>query len=268
MVLTISDDGRGVDVKEIKNSLFISGKYTMDELGQLSDDFVSNMILENGVSISEHAGAYSGRGVGMSCIKEVVENLGGNANVHSQSGIGVAYALRIPLEVKSKVKVFDVMTVQNAFTLEAEKILTKNEKKTQISNNWDIRSGQCEEDMLLEVSAYLTIQGIRDTHVCISADEKMLKHLIDHYGLYGKYKGMSLRTMNEALCLFAESTTEKTVNALQAASQAIEITSPSLISQKKFDELYLGREGAISKMDLGEGKLTLMVLSAKVRKGA
>lgn len=268
MVLTISDDGRGVDIKEIKNRLFIAGRYTMEALNDLSDDLVSNMILEDGMSVGDQTGIYSGRGVGMSCIKEVVENLGGQSKVRSQKNQGVAYDLSMPLDSKSRVRLFDVEAIQKVLTLEAEKILTKNPDKTDVSHNWRMNKDECGQGLMLDVSAHLTIQGIRDTHVCISADEKMLKHLIDHYGLYGHYKGMSLKMMNEALCVFAEAVTENTVQKLQSARQAIEILSPNLISEKTYERVFLGREGGISQMNLGEGQLTLVVLSAKVRKGA
>jgi len=267
MVIQVKDDGKGVDLKEMKNRLFISGRYTMEELENLSDAFISNLILEDGLTTSQPGDLYSGRGVGMSSIKGTVEKLGGQTNVISQEGQGVTYEMILPLEFKAEIKIFDSMTIQKALTLEAEKILTKNERKTQISNNWYLEKTKFVRDDLLEVTAHLTIQGVRDTHICVSADEKMLKHLVDHYGLYGQYKHMSLRTMNEALAVFAAALTRNTVDQMQGSRQAIKITDASLLTRTSFDHQFDQRDGSIARIDIGEGKLTLMVLSAKVRKG-
>lgn len=95
IVLTISDDGAGIDtaavlVKAVQAGLVDSGEKP-DEAGLLA------MVFTPGFSTSQSVDGVSGRGVGLDAVKDGIERLGGDVHVETIPGQGTAFILRAPL---------------------------------------------------------------------------------------------------------------------------------------------------------------------------
>ncbi|KAF0235213.1 MAG: two-component system chemotaxis family sensor kinase [Desulfovibrionaceae bacterium] len=95
IVLTISDDGAGIDTaavlaKAVQTGLVESGEKP-DEAGLLA------MVFMPGFSTSQSVDGVSGRGVGLDAVKDGIERLGGDVRVETSPGQGSAFMLRAPL---------------------------------------------------------------------------------------------------------------------------------------------------------------------------
>jgi two-component system chemotaxis sensor kinase CheA len=95
VIITITDDGRGVDrarvrAKAEEQRLIAPGAV-------LSDDEVLQFIFHPGFSTAQAVTSLSGRGVGMDVVKRTIESLRGVIKMTSQPGKGSEIALRIPL---------------------------------------------------------------------------------------------------------------------------------------------------------------------------
>jgi two-component system chemotaxis sensor kinase CheA len=95
VVITITDDGRGVDrdrvrAKAEENGLIVPGQ-------ALSDAELLQLIFAPGFSTAAAITNLSGRGVGMDVVKKTIEGLRGSLDITSTSGEGSVIALRIPL---------------------------------------------------------------------------------------------------------------------------------------------------------------------------
>lgn len=260
MVISISDDGRGIDVKEIKNRLFILGKYSIDELDELDDDVVTNMIVEDGITSAIMPNSLSGRGVGMGSIREIVKQLKGSISVKSKNGRGVTYDITLPYEQTSDVHIINYDHVRSNLSLQIERILTKSNRKTEISSNWQLDKQWMKDIHLYEATCTLKIQGIRETRICVTLDEKLILHLINAYGLQLKYKGSNLKVMNEAVIMFVEDISKRMSEALKGPRQNLIISSGKIISTNTFRQLFDSKKALCSSIDINEGKLTAMVL--------
>ena len=89
--IEISDDGRGIDPNKIREKL--------KELGIKSDEDDSKVIyhiFDSEFSTSEGVTEISGRGVGMSAIKDAIEKVGGEIIIDSQVGKGTVFKFNVP----------------------------------------------------------------------------------------------------------------------------------------------------------------------------
>ncbi|MEM5474647.1 chemotaxis protein CheA [Hoeflea sp. AS60] len=95
VVITIKDDGRGIDRDRVRAKAESNG---LIQPGQaLSDQELLQQIFQPGFSTAEKVTNLSGRGVGMDVVKKTIEALRGAIDVKSEQGAGSEIALRIPL---------------------------------------------------------------------------------------------------------------------------------------------------------------------------
>ncbi|WP_162462939.1 ATP-binding protein [Paenibacillus psychroresistens] len=95
--LTISDDGRGIDLEHIRTKLVEKGQSESDDAKQLSDDELLEFIFAEEFSTKQEVSDLAGRGVGLSAVKSAVEILGGAVNVKTMKGRGTTFEFYVPL---------------------------------------------------------------------------------------------------------------------------------------------------------------------------
>ena len=97
IVLTLSDDGAGVNLEAVRRKAVERGLMSADS--ELSDHEVLQFILEAGFSTAEKVTQISGRGVGMDVVHSEVKQLGGSMSIDSQPGVGTRFTIRLPFTV-------------------------------------------------------------------------------------------------------------------------------------------------------------------------
>ena len=96
VVITISDDGAGIDTEKVLAKAERNGLLTKPA-SEYTDREIQNMILLPGFSTNEVVTEYSGRGVGMDVVKQNLSKIGGSLIVDSKKGIGTSFIIKIPL---------------------------------------------------------------------------------------------------------------------------------------------------------------------------
>jgi two-component system chemotaxis sensor kinase CheA len=91
--LKISDDGGGINLEKIKTKL----KSLKIDSQNLSDMALINYIFEPFFSTKDEVTALSGRGVGMSSVKEAMNKLGGTIEIITQKNMGTSFIFMLPL---------------------------------------------------------------------------------------------------------------------------------------------------------------------------
>jgi two-component system chemotaxis sensor kinase CheA len=95
VVITIRDDGRGIDRARVRAKAEANG---LIQPGQpLADQELLQLIFAPGFSTAAQVTNLSGRGVGMDVVKRTIESLRGTIDVASIDGEGSTITLRIPL---------------------------------------------------------------------------------------------------------------------------------------------------------------------------
>ncbi len=108
VLLRISDDGRGINLENIRSAAVKRGLLSQEEAQALSQDQAIRLIFTPGMSTAVEITELSGRGVGMDVVVQNVRRLRGSVDVEMQPGTGTAFVIRLPLSLA----VLDVLLVQ------------------------------------------------------------------------------------------------------------------------------------------------------------
>jgi two-component system chemotaxis sensor kinase CheA len=97
VVITVEDDGGGIDANAIRESAVKKGFMSVEEASKLSDEEAVDLIFGSGFSTKEEATDVSGRGVGLDIVRKNIEALNGYVTVETRVGSGTKFTLRLPL---------------------------------------------------------------------------------------------------------------------------------------------------------------------------
>jgi len=97
IVLTLADDGAGINFDAVRRKAIERGLMTADS--DLTEHEILQFILEAGFSTAERVTQISGRGVGMDVVHSEVKQLGGSMSIESTLGQGTRFLIRLPFTV-------------------------------------------------------------------------------------------------------------------------------------------------------------------------
>lgn len=95
VVISISDDGAGLDAAAIRDKAIARGLLSPD--AELPDEDIFPFIFEPGFSTAATVSDVSGRGVGMDVVRKGIEALRGSIDITSEMGTGTTITIRLPL---------------------------------------------------------------------------------------------------------------------------------------------------------------------------
>ncbi len=98
-LISIEDDGRGIDTNEIRRAALKKGIISREEIEQLQEREAMQLIFTPGFSTSNSITDISGRGIGMDVAKNRIERLGGSIKVESKPDLGSRFELKLPLTI-------------------------------------------------------------------------------------------------------------------------------------------------------------------------
>ena len=97
IVIEITDDGRGIDPRLIKEKALEKNLLPAEELDTMSDEELTYLIMTPGFSTAEQTTRTSGRGVGMDVVRTNIERLNGSIEIKSLVDHETMIRVRIPL---------------------------------------------------------------------------------------------------------------------------------------------------------------------------
>jgi two-component system chemotaxis sensor kinase CheA len=97
IVITLADDGRGIDPERIRAAVRRGGFASDAELHAMSEHQLLQFIFHPGFTTAAQVTNVSGRGVGLDVVRSNVEKLGGRVEVASSPGRGARFIIKIPL---------------------------------------------------------------------------------------------------------------------------------------------------------------------------
>jgi two-component system chemotaxis sensor kinase CheA len=139
VIIDVIDDGRGLDVGEIKREALRREIITEEALESMSDEEIMNLTFTPGYSTAAAATPVSGRGVGLDIVKSNVNFMGGNAAISSEPGTATRVRLQVPFtmamtdvlltEVSGEKYAFPFSSILESIKVEPGKIQTLNERE-------------------------------------------------------------------------------------------------------------------------------------------
>ena len=95
--IAIGDDGAGIDAARVKQAAVRLGLITVDDATRLTEAEATALVFHSGLSTSPILTDLSGRGLGMTIVREKVEKLGGTITMNLTPGTGATFRLLVPL---------------------------------------------------------------------------------------------------------------------------------------------------------------------------
>ncbi|MEA4971271.1 MAG: chemotaxis protein CheA [Candidatus Pelethousia sp.] len=132
VIITISDDGRGLDRDKLIKKAQERG-LTQKSESEISDREAYYFILAPGFSTNEQVTEFSGRGVGMDVVCSNIEKMGGSVSINSVPGKSTTFTLQIPLtlaiiegmdvRVASEHYIIPILNIRESFELQTKDLI-------------------------------------------------------------------------------------------------------------------------------------------------
>jgi two-component system chemotaxis sensor kinase CheA len=97
VVISVSDDGRGIDAANVARKAAERGLITQDAVASIDLARATELLFHPGFSTMDVTSDVSGRGVGMDAVRVAIRELGGEVTLNSEPGQGTCAEIRLPL---------------------------------------------------------------------------------------------------------------------------------------------------------------------------
>ncbi len=157
IVISVSDDGKGLDKERIIKKAVEKGIITEESVSSMTDAAIFNIIFLPGFSTKDKADLLSGRGVGMDIIKQMVLKAKGRIDTFSTPGQGTTFDLIFPLSTA----IIDGMIVKtgpNMFIIPIAVIMES--LKVKDANISRIRDGTSVLDLRGEIIPMISLASV------------------------------------------------------------------------------------------------------------
>jgi two-component system chemotaxis sensor kinase CheA len=134
IIITISDDGRGIDAEKVKQKAVAMGLISREQAATLSYAEAVDLVFSPGLSTATEVSDLSGRGVGTDVVRNNIQRINGSVIVYSTPNLGTTFELRLPLtlaiiptllvEVQGQVFALPLQNVLEIFKLEPTSVST------------------------------------------------------------------------------------------------------------------------------------------------
>lgn len=97
VVVTVSDDGRGMDPSKMRSVAASKGLLQEDEASRLTDEQAIDLIFMAGFTTATKVDETSGRGVGLDVVRANLKRINGSLDLWTRPGEGTRFTMRLPL---------------------------------------------------------------------------------------------------------------------------------------------------------------------------
>ncbi|MGM0507848.1 MAG: chemotaxis protein CheA [Fusobacteriota bacterium] len=188
VIITIEDDGAGIDSDNIAKSAIKKGIKTEEEIKKMDEQDILQLIFASGFSTAEKVSDVSGRGVGMDVVKTKIEGINGEIALNTELGRGTEIKIKLPLTlaiieallINLKEEIFAIPLANIVETVD----ITKDDVKVVQGEKVIMLRGEVVSVVnlgkTLEVPEYQLEDKQTTTLVIVKAGKKKLGLIVDH----------------------------------------------------------------------------------------
>jgi len=180
VIITIEDDGKGLNPKALKESAERKGIDTTN----LTDEELQRLIFRPGFSTAAEVTNISGRGVGMDAVQAKITSLGGTIELKSQVDVGTTFTIRLPLTL-SIIDALMVQVTDDSFAIPldvVERVVLMREEEIVQTLNQEVYSFQGGMIPVIRTNKMLAInEEVMDRYygIIVNIDQKYYSILAD-----------------------------------------------------------------------------------------
>lgn len=198
VVLSIRDDGAGIDREKVIQSAVKSGTITRESADRMTDTEVFSLILKSGVSTSQFITDISGRGLGMAIVAEKVSKLGGSMTISSIPSQGTTFTILLPVtisnfrgvlvQVNDQFFILPTVAVERAVRIHKHEINHVESKQVIVINNESIALVRLGDVLGIQQGNATKAEGIPVPVLIVNWGEKRVAFSVDK--VFGEQEGM------------------------------------------------------------------------------
>ncbi|WP_419769769.1 MAG: chemotaxis protein CheA [Candidatus Marinarcus sp.] len=155
MIITISDNGKGINSEKVAQKAFENGQIDENQLLTMTDNDKAMLVFGAGVSTADVITDISGRGVGMDVVKTNIQKLGGAIKLDTGVGIGTTITIVLPLTL-AILDGLDIAVGKHKYILPLSSIV----ESLQPSNDMIKRIGDGTQDLLMLREEFIPVVKI------------------------------------------------------------------------------------------------------------
>jgi two-component system sensor histidine kinase and response regulator WspE len=121
LVVSVSDDGSGIDVERLRQRVVERGLATPEVAGRLTQAELFEFLFLPGFSTAERVTEISGRGVGLDVVRNLAHELGGSVQVESRPGQGTRFTMQLPITL-SMLRVLLFLVADHPYALPLSRV--------------------------------------------------------------------------------------------------------------------------------------------------
>lgn len=181
--IAVSDDGRGISLDKLRESIVEKGLVNAEMSSQLSEAELMEFIFLPSFSTANKVTEISGRGVGLNIAKTMVQEVGGNLQAVSKPGQGMSFHFQLPLtlsvirtllvDIAGELYAFPLSRIDQIITLKFSDIHSVENRQYFTLNNQNI--GLVRAEQVLELNSNST--SMEPLNVVVVSDQ------MNRYGL-------------------------------------------------------------------------------------
>lgn len=167
VIITVADDGKGMNPEKIAESALEKGFLTKDAISDLSDQDKINLIFLPGFSTAKEVSDVSGRGVGMDAVKNKITSLGGVINISTEPGQGTKFIIQLPLTL-AIIQTLMIQLGEEVYAIPTsfvDQTISVNSKDIKILRHQEVTLLRGEVIPLLRLQDYLGIQNAKNSNL-------------------------------------------------------------------------------------------------------
>jgi two-component system sensor histidine kinase and response regulator WspE len=137
--IVVEDDGKGIPLTALRDSVVRKKLTTKEVADQLSEDELLDFLFLPGFSMRESVTEISGRGVGLDAVQTMVKSVGGSVRATTVEGKGTRFQIQLPLtlsvirallvEIGGEPYAFPLVRTRSAIQVPRERIETLEGKE-------------------------------------------------------------------------------------------------------------------------------------------
>ncbi len=130
--ITVSDDGRGIDLNQVRNRVLQMKLVDVDMAQNLTESELLDFLFLPGFTTSSTVTEISGRGVGLNVVQNMVHEVSGQVRVGGKKDQGAIFSLQLPLtlsvlrallvEISNEPYAFPLARVERAMVIDRSRI--------------------------------------------------------------------------------------------------------------------------------------------------
>jgi chemosensory pili system protein ChpA (sensor histidine kinase/response regulator) len=138
VIITIEDDGNGINVEKIKEKLLEKDILGQEEINKLTTHELYEYLTYPGFSTLKKAGKISGRGVGLDVVRNQIQKLKGDLRIYSHPGKMTRLMIRVPIsitvtqamlvKIDENTYAIPLLQVEETINISPDKLTVKNEE--------------------------------------------------------------------------------------------------------------------------------------------